>query len=139
MITVEAIDHVVLRTSNLPEMIRFYSEVLGCAVERELPQEVGLVQLRAGNALIDLVNVDSQLGRAGGGPPADSARNMDHFCLQIAAISQQQLLDWLQHNGVATGDFETRYGATGFGPSLYLQDPEGNIVELRIAGTAKPA
>ncbi len=68
MIVVKAIDHVVLRTDRLHEMLAFYCDVLGCAVERELPR-IGLVQLRAGNSLIDLVPVDSELGRRGGGPP----------------------------------------------------------------------
>ena len=70
MIRVRLIDHVVLRTADVRRMVRFYSNVLGCAVERELPPETGLVQLRAGQSLIDIVDVESELGRAGG-PPFD--------------------------------------------------------------------
>ena len=69
MIRVRAIDHIVLRTAHLTNMVDFYCGVLGCTVERALPEEVGLYQLRAGSALIDIVAVDSELGRHGGGPP----------------------------------------------------------------------
>ena len=69
MIRIRHIDHVVLRTSNPEDMTAFYRDVLGCAVERTLSPEIGLIQLRAGSALIDLVDVDSELGRAGGAAP----------------------------------------------------------------------
>ena len=131
MIRVRMIDHVVLRTSQVEKMIDFYTRVLGCKVERSMPVETGLTQLRAGKSLIDIVAVDSKLGRAGGGPSAGSNNNMDHFCLQIEAIGEQVLIDWLEAQGVSGGSFEVRYGAEGFGPSLYIADPDGNTVELR--------
>ena len=90
MIEITGLDHIVLRTSRMEEMLHFYTAVLGCPVERELPPEVGLVQLRAGSALIDLVAVDSELGRAGGGPPTQAENNMDHFCLQVKAQPEQE-------------------------------------------------
>jgi catechol 2,3-dioxygenase-like lactoylglutathione lyase family enzyme len=132
MIKVKMIDHIVLRTQQLDEMIHFYSVVLGCAVERTLPAHVGLTQLRAGQSLIDLVNVDSELGRAGGPPPSGTEKNVDHFCLQIEAISEDDLRNWLESHGVEVGDFEVRYGAEAFGSSVYIRDPDNNIVELRL-------
>lgn len=129
--SIEAIDHIVLRTQDLAAMLHFYCEVLGCTEERRLPDSVGLVQLRAGNALIDIVTVDSERGRAGGAPPQQSGRNVDHFCLRIAEFFEADLLIWLDSHHIAHGEFEERYGAGGFGRSLYLQDPEGNTVELR--------
>ena len=137
MIRVRQIDHLVLRTTRLPEMLAFYRDVLGCAVERSLGPEVGLTQLRAGDALIDLVSVDSELGRPGGAAPGPGGRNLDHLCLQIAAMAQDELLGHLDRAGISHGRFETRYGATGFGPSLYIQDPDGNTVELRVEGSAE--
>ena len=131
MIRVLLIDHVVLRTARVREMVDFYSRVLGCPVERTLPPETGLTQLRAGRSLIDIVAVDSELGRAGGGPPAGSGNNMDHFCLQIEPVGEEPLQAWLASAGVPAGDFEVRYGAQGFGPSIYIRDPDGNTVELR--------
>ncbi|MBT8048047.1 MAG: VOC family protein [Gammaproteobacteria bacterium] len=125
------IDHVVLRTDNVGGMVDFYSRVLGCEVERTMPPETGLIQLRAGASLIDIVAIDSSLGRAGGGPPTRTENTMDHFCLQIESISEEKLLDWLQSVGVEHSEFAVRYGAEGFGPSVYVKDPDGNTVELR--------
>lgn len=131
MINIHGLDHVVLRTTRMDDMLHFYGTVLGCTIERELPPEFGLVQLRAGTALIDLVAVDSELGRIGGGPPTHSENNMDHFCLQIEAIPEDEILRHLASHGIDAGPFERRYGAQGFGNSVYLQDPQGNTVELR--------
>lgn len=132
---IAAIDHIVLRTSKLDEMLDFYCRVLGCTVERETSPELGLVQLRAGDALIDLVTVDGELGRKGGGPPADSENNLDHFCLQLEPISEAEIAAHLQARGIDPGPFEDRYGAEGMGRSVYIRDPEGNTVELRSRQT----
>jgi len=131
MIRPRLLDHIVLRTENLSGMVRFYTEVLGCRIERETRPELGLTQLRAGDSLIDIVTVDSELGRMGGGPPSATENNLDHFCLQIESIEEQDLREWLSRHGIQTAHFETRYGAQGFGPSLYIRDPDGNTVELR--------
>ena len=132
MIRVKMIDHIVLRTEHVETMIQFYSQVLGCKVERALPDNIGLTQLRAGKSLIDIVNVHSEMGRAGGGAPSGVEKNVDHFCLQIEAISEDDLKDWLESHGVEVGDFELRYGADAFGSSVYIRDPDNNIVELRL-------
>lgn len=131
MFEVAAVDHIVLRTTRLKEMIVFYSDVLGCKVERESSSEFGLTQLRAGNALIDLVVVDSELGRLGGGPPTSTENNLDHFCLQLKSISNDEITRHLESFDIEVGEFFKRYGAEGFGQSLYIKDPEGNVVELR--------
>ena len=60
-----------------------------------------------------------------------NGRNLDHFCLQIADIEPAQLLAWLDDKGVEHGPFAERYGAQGFGDSIYVTDPEGNTVELK--------
>jgi glyoxylase I family protein len=132
MLKLEAIDHLVLRARNLPRMLTFYCDVLGCAVEREVP-ELGLTQLRAGNALIDLVGVDGELGKLGGSAPGPEGRNLDHFCLRIAAVAEEDLTSYLQSRGVNVPDFSKRYGAQGYGNSIYIEDPEGNTVELKLA------
>lgn len=128
---IAAIDHIVLRTSKLDEMIDFYCRMLGCRVERETGADLGLVQLRAGNALIDLVSLDGELGRKGGGPPGKTGNNLDHFCLQLKPISEVEISEHLAAYGIEAGDFEDRYGAEGVGRSIYIEDPEGNTVELR--------
>ena len=111
-------------------MLVFYGEVLGCPVERR-KDDIGLVQLRAGASLIDLVPVDSLLGRAGGRAPGAEGRNMDHFCLRVEPFDEAAIRRHLQERGVEAGPTESRYGAEGDGPSIYLTDPEGNTVELK--------
>lgn len=112
-------------------MLGFYSGVLGCQVERETSKEVGLTQLRAGNALIDLVTVESQLGEMGGGAPTGTGNNVDHFCLQLKPVPESTIKTYLEENGIHVGEFAQRYGAQGLGNSIYIKDPEGNTVELR--------
>lgn len=129
-IEVKALDHIVLRTSNLDAMLHFYRDILGCPVERELA-ELGLTQLRAGTALIDVVTVDSELGKLGGKPPVQNGRNIHYFCLQLAPFEESELRQYLLSHDIKTEDFSRRYGAQGFGRSLYINDPEGNVVELK--------
>ena len=131
MLEIAGIDHIVLRTTRIEEMLNFYSKVLGCKVERETPAETGLTQLRAGNALIDLVIVDSRLGKMGGGAPIITENNVDHFCLQLKPIAESEIKSHLLAHGIVSGDFDDRYGAQGFGNSIYIKDPEGKSVELR--------
>lgn len=132
MIQIREIDHVVLRVSDLQAMLRFYCGVLGCSVEREL-EELGLTQLRAGRSLIDLVIVDSTLGREGGAAPGQQGRNMDHLCLRVDPFDAGDINAHLKRHGIEHGEVSSRYGAEGEGPSIYLQDPEGNTVELKGA------
>ncbi|MEJ7808194.1 MAG: VOC family protein [Telluria sp.] len=130
MIQLSHLDHIVLRVINLDAMTRFYCAVLGCAIERR-QDEIGLLQLRAGLCLIDLVPVDGKLGRLGGAAPGVEGRNLDHFCFRVDPFDAVALRAHLASHGVTAGPVETRYGAQGQGPSIYLQDPEGNTVELK--------
>lgn len=132
MIKILGLDHVVIRTTQLPVMLEFYCDFLGCKQERELDESIGLVQLRAGSALIDIVPVESKLGRLGGGPPRQDGRNIDHFCLCIADVDEAQILEELASRGISNSGFAERYGAQGFGRSIYIDDPEGNVVELKF-------
>ena len=124
------IDHLVLRVSDVERMLHFYCEALGCTVERRR-DDIGLIQLRAGVALIDLVPVDGKLGAAGGAPPGAEGRNLDHFCLRIEPFDESALHAQLERNGYSAGRVEQRFGAEGEGPSVYVTDPEGNVVELK--------
>jgi glyoxylase I family protein len=131
MLKIIAIDHVVFRTTKLDAMLQFYCNILGCEVARDQLENNGLIQLRAGSALIDLVRVDSQLGQLGGKAPQQNGRNVDHVCLQIAAIEQTQLVDYLAKHQIKHSDFALRYGAAGFTESIYIEDPEQNVIELK--------
>jgi catechol 2,3-dioxygenase-like lactoylglutathione lyase family enzyme len=124
------IDHVVLRVSDAERSIAFYCDLLGCGIERRL-DELGLIQLRAGSSLIDLVPVSSPLGQLGGAAAGEERRNMDHFALQIAAFDEGAIRTQLKSHGVEPGEVGIRYGARGNGPSMYIKDPDGNTVELK--------
>jgi glyoxylase I family protein len=135
---ISGLDHIVIRARDVPAMVAFYRDALGCPVEKVQP-EFGLTQLRAGASLIDIVDVDGKLGKMGGPPPGDTAHNMDHFCLSIRPWDETALLAHLQTHGVAAGEIGRRYGADGYGQSIYLKDPEGNSVELKGPGEGPEA
>lgn len=130
MIHIREIDHLVLRVVDLDAMLGFYCGALGCSVERR-QDEIGLVQLRAGRSIIDLVPVDGKLGKAGGAAPGMEGRNMDHFCLRVEPFDEPGIRRHLEAHGIEAGPVGSRYGAEGEGPSIYLKDPEGNVVELK--------
>ncbi len=122
MFRIKGLDHVVLRVSDMDKALAFYCGVLGCVEERRV-ERLGLVQLRAGASMIDLVP-------AKGGASA-GARNMDHFAIRIDPYDEQAIRSYLEEKGVRLGDAGRRYGAEGEGPSLYIFDPDGNTVELK--------
>lgn len=130
MFHIRDIDHLVLRVVDLETMLHFYCGALGCTVERR-QDEIGLVQLRAGRSIVDLVPVDGKLGKAGGAAPGKEGRNLDHFCLRVEPFDEPSIRSHLQAQGIDVGPVSSRYGAEGEGPSIYLTDPEGNVVELK--------
>jgi glyoxylase I family protein len=130
MIHIRDIDHLVLRISDLDAMLHFYCSALGCTMERR-EDDIGLVQLRAGHSLIDLVPIEGQLGKEGGVAPGKEGRNMAHFCLRIDPFEESDIRAHLEEFDIEVGSVEQRYGAEGVGPSVYLTDPEGNVVELK--------
>jgi glyoxylase I family protein len=118
---VKGLDHVVLRVADMDRAIAFYEEVLGLHVERRLA-EIGLVQLRAGAAMIDLVPRSED---------EDAGRNMDHFAVRIEQMDVPALSAHLKRRGIDPGEVRRRYGAEGYGSSIYITDPDGNTVELK--------
>lgn len=130
MLKIRQIDHIVLRVGNLTVMMDFYTSVIGCSLEK-IQADIGLYQVRAGSSLIDLIPIDGKLGRAGGAGPGKEGRNLDHFCLRIDPFDADEIIRHLRRHGVAPGEVESRYGAEGEGPSIYVNDPEGNVVELK--------
>ena len=120
-VRVVGLDHVVLRVASLDRAIDFYQKVLGCHIERTLEQPK-LVQLRAGSAMIDLVP---------GAPGEDRARNMDHYAIRIAEMDVAAVTAHLKQHGIDAGEVRRRYGAEGYGSSIYITDPDGNTVELK--------
>ena len=118
---VRGLDHVVLRVADMDRAIAFYEEVLGLHVERRL-ESIGLVQLRAGTAMIDLVPRTED---------EDDGRNMDHFAIRIERMDVEAVQAHLKRHGIDPGEVRRRYGAEGYGSSIYVTDPDGNTVELK--------
>jgi glyoxylase I family protein len=137
MLNLRAIDHVVLRVRDIGAMTKFYCDVLG-AKHVAYRAEFGMTHLRVGASMIDLVAVDGPLGRPGGAAAGREGRNMDHLCLRVEPFDQDAIVAHLRKHSVAVGDIRTRYGAEGNGVSIYLTDPEGNVVELKGPSDGKP-
>jgi len=130
MMRIREIDHLVLRVVDLDRMLRFYCDALGCTLERR-QDALGLVQLRAGRSLLDLVPVAGKLGAEGGAAPGKEGRNLDHFCFRVEPFDARAIRERLDMHGIAAGEVVSRYGEEGEGPSMYITDPEGNVVELK--------
>lgn len=129
---VVSIDHVVLRTHRPDQVLAFYRDTLGLPVERVIA-EFGLHQLRAGFAIVDIL--DLTVGSAGGKePPAAGQPDSlyDHFCLSLSDADEEEFRDWLAAEGVAIVEEGRRYGAAGHSYSFYVHDPDGRVVELKL-------
>jgi glyoxylase I family protein len=118
MIRIRGIDHVVLRVQDMEAMRRFYCDVLGAQHVAYRP-EFRMSHLRVGSALIDLVEGER------------TGQNMDHLCLRVEPFDPEAIAAHLKKHGVSAGEAKTRYGAEGNGVSIYLTDPEGNMIELK--------
>lgn len=124
------LDHVVLRIADLDRSLAFYIGVLGCTIDKR-QENIGLIQLRAGRSQIDLVPLEGPRGKAGGAAPGKEGRNVDHFALEIEPFDEAALRAHLASHGIAVDEVARRYGAKGYGPSIYISDPDGNKVELK--------
>ena len=125
----EGLDHVVLLVDDVARAEAFYCQVIGCTVDRALP-EYGMLQLRAGAALIDLVDIGSEAG-TWARPAVSGGRNMDHVCIATGAWQVAEMTDHLARHGVDIVEQGVRYGARGHGLSVYVRDPFGNTIELK--------
>ena len=113
------LDHIVLRVSDQEASQRFYVDILGCTLDH-VNARISLVQLRFGEQLIDLL------------PGRPSAEGLDHFCLSIRCADLGTVREALAARGVKLeGEVVERRGAYGTGPSLYLRDPDGYLIELK--------
>ena len=120
---VERIDHVVARVRDLAAMVKFYEQALGFREERRI-ERLGLVQMRAGASMLDLIHAERGEGK-----------NMDHLCFRVEPFDRDAIVTTLAPFGISVGETVERYGAEGNGPSVYFNDPEGNQIELK--GPAK--
>jgi glyoxylase I family protein len=125
----EGIDHVLLVVSGMERALRFYEDTLGCRLEKRYPQW-GMAQLRAGMALINLVDISAENG-AWALPEVAGGRNMDHLCIALEAHDEQALRDHLAGHQVEIVEESWHAGARGESLSIYVRDPSGNMLELK--------
>ena len=133
-IRVTDLDHFVLRVRDLDRSLGFYGDVLGLKIEFLEEYRAGtrpFVSVRAGGQLIDLVPDATydpeQAWRASG---------FMHLCLRVAGRLADDVIPQLRERGVELIEEEpvTRMGATGYGASIYVRDPDTYIVELKEDG-----
>jgi catechol 2,3-dioxygenase-like lactoylglutathione lyase family enzyme len=136
-IRIVGFDHLVLRTTDVARLVQFYCDVLGCTVEKRR-DDLGLVHLRAGRSMIDLVDVAGPLGRAGGAAPGSDARNLDHLALRIESFDADAIRAQLAAAGATASQVMDNFGAEGNGPSIYTRDPDGNTIELKGPPRSQP-
>ncbi len=129
-INIKGLDHVVLRVKDLEKSMAFYCGVLGCFEVRRRP-ETGLYQFQAGISMVDLVPLDSKGGRAGGRGPGKEGRNLQHFAFNLTEFDEDAIRAHLKSHGIDVKKSGRRFGAEGTGPSVYMDDPDGNEVELK--------
>ena len=120
------LDHIVLKVTAIERSLHFYVEVLGMKLERII-EDAGIYQLRCGRNLIDL-----QVLPSGSTLAAKAVRGIDHVCLLVDG-DMSAILDHLAAHDVTVewGPLEL-YGATGFGTSVYVPDPDGHTIELKV-------
>ncbi|HYA34745.1 MAG TPA: VOC family protein [Candidatus Binataceae bacterium] len=124
-LSIAELDHVVLRCRDINRALDFYVCLLGLQEERRIGA-IGLVQLRAGRSMIDLIPASAGAARD------DANLNVDHVCLGVEVAEISQAAAFLKAEGVEViGEPAQRYGARGMGMSIYIRDPEGNVIELK--------
>lgn len=118
---VKAFDHLVLNVRDVERALEFYSGTLGLEAER-------VAEWRAGKAPFPSVRVnESTIIDLVDRPRGES--NVDHICLVVDPVDWQQVIDSDVFT-VLEGPVG-RFGARGEAQSVYVQDPDGNTVELR--------
>ena len=130
LVKITEMDHIVLRNKDVEESLRFYTLVLGLQAERVAEWRAGEVRFPSArinaDTIIDFFGTDQDpIGK-------DGAKNQDHFCMVIEPTDMEELKAKFEAMGVEIqAGPGKRWGSHGDGISLYIYDPDGNVVELR--------
>lgn len=124
MVQVTAMDHIVLRVSDVERSLDWYVNMLGLEPVREDEWRAGdcpFPSVRiSSDTIIDLISGDVD----------HDARNLDHFCMVVSAESMDEVRRSGAYDIVRDPDFDL-FGARGMADGLYIRDPDGNEIELR--------
>ena len=130
LVKITEMDHIVLRNKDVETSLRFYVEVLGLKPERVEQWRAGEVRFPSArlndDTIIDFFGSDQEpTGK-------DGAKNQDHFCMVIEPTDMEELKSKFEALGVGIqAGPGKRWGSHGDGISLYVYDPDDNVVELR--------
>ena len=132
MFKIKRLDHLVIRTDNIKEMISFYCFILGYKVQRDNLKESGLIELNAGESMIDLFDVSNENINVSKKIQCEKdIKNLDHFCILLDNFDEVEIKVHLKNFGIKCSDIEMSYGSNGYGPSIYIFDPDNNKIELK--------
>jgi catechol 2,3-dioxygenase-like lactoylglutathione lyase family enzyme len=130
LVKITEMDHIVLRVKDVEVSLRFYTELLGLKPERVEQWKAGEVRFPSArlndDTIIDFFATDQQpIGK-------DGVRNQDHFCMVIEPTDMDDLKSRFEDLGIEIqAGPGKRWGSHGDGISLYIYDPDDNVVELR--------
>jgi len=125
---IDHIDHVVLTTRDLPACLHFYSEVLGMKLEKFQTATETRMALKFGKQKINV----HQWGREFTPRAHVAAPGTLDLCF-IAAVSLDDVVRTLKKNniGIIEGPV-LKTGATSKIRSVYVRDPDLNLVEISV-------
>jgi catechol 2,3-dioxygenase-like lactoylglutathione lyase family enzyme len=123
------IDHETLPVRDLERTLEFYCGRLGCTlVDRsEYDQKIRpIVQLGIGDQHIHIWPTGEDFTV----PP--ETHLFPHLCLEVADVDLGELADGWRAEGLRVSGPHNFVGAKGYGPGIYVWDPDGHIVELKL-------
>ena len=130
LVKITEMDHIVLRCEDVERSLSFYTDVLGLKAERLEQWRAG--EVRFPSARLNADTIIDFFGSDQGPISRDGARNQDHFCMVIEPTDMDELKAKFEALGVEIqAGPGKRWGSHGDGISLYIYDPEDNVVELR--------
>ncbi|MQG31506.1 MAG: VOC family virulence protein [SAR202 cluster bacterium] len=130
LVKITEMDHIVLRNKDVEVSLKFYTEVLGLQAERIDEWRAGEVRFPSArinaDTIIDFFGTDQEpIGKEGD-------KNQDHYCMVIEPTDMEELKSKFEAMGVEIqAGPGKRWGSHGDGISLYIYDPDDNVVELR--------